>query len=584
MPTGDVPTYKLDSKVEADREHPTLPPEWRLVITGPGQLTEVPLLPGHEYTLGRGGDADIPIDDHAASRAHARIVIRASFVEVRDLSSQNGTTAAGINLGKTDQSAAVYPGQTINVGLTTLLVQRFAATVPRRRKAWSHLYFRVRVEEECERASLTGASFSIVRLCIGDNFSETDFGTALTGARDPLELVARFRPRHWDLLVRGGRPHAELRVKAIREALALGTAAPDLRWGIGTFGTDGGDPESLFSAATNQLRGERPTGSEEGMLAATAGPMRAILETAEKVAASQASVLILGETGVGKSLLARWIHDHSPRKAAVFKTIELPALPRDMIEAELFGHVKGSFTGAVSNTTGQLALADGGTLFLDEVGELPPNLQVKLLGFLQNREVRRIGEEKHRRVDVRIIAATNRDLRAAITQGEFRQDLYRRLNVIQLALPPLRKRRGEIEPLARAFLSRFAQREKRPVPELSPDALVTLEAHDWPENVGELEATMERALTMYEGAVIEPEDLGLTDLFHDGSMEPDESQAEDDDVSDLSEAQQVERRLVVRLLEKHRWKRDEAWRDPESQWKRTSFFKKMKVLGIVAKQ
>ncbi len=221
-----------------------------------------------------------------------------------------------------------------------------------------------------------------------------------------------------------------------------------------------------------------------------------LLKWIAKVAAAKTNVLVIGESGTGKELVARMIHDTGPLKDKAFVPVNCGAIPANLIESELFGHKRGSFTGAVSDKDGLFQVAHGGTLFLDEVGELPLALQVKLLRAIQERTIRKVGGTDDVKVDVRIIAATNRDLEAAVRQGTFREDLYYRLNVIQLKTPPLREREGDVKLLAEHFLKRFSERSGRKVEGFTDEAWAALDAHPWPGNVRELENVIERAVTL----------------------------------------------------------------------------------------
>ncbi|HWE26467.1 MAG TPA: sigma-54 dependent transcriptional regulator, partial [Polyangia bacterium] len=214
-----------------------------------------------------------------------------------------------------------------------------------------------------------------------------------------------------------------------------------------------------------------------------------------------------GESGVGKERVARFIHDESSRATRPFVAINCAAVTETLLESELFGHAKGSFTGATTDRAGLFEAAHGGTLFLDEVGEVPASMQAKLLRVLQEREVRRVGENKSRPIDVRVLAATNRDLTAAVENGQFRKDLFYRLRVVELRIPPLRERRADILPLARQFLGTAIERAKRKMCGISPQAADQLVRHDWPGNVRELENAIERAVALSVGTQIVPDDL-----------------------------------------------------------------------------
>jgi len=236
--------------------------------------------------------------------------------------------------------------------------------------------------------------------------------------------------------------------------------------------------------------------------------MAEVLRQIRKVAPIKTTVLLTGESGTGKELVARALHELSPRASFPFVALNCGALPAELVESELFGYVKGAFTDARRNKKGLVAEADGGTLFLDEIGELPLPLQVKILRFLQEEEIRPVGDTRDVRVDVRVVAATARDLSRAVAEGQFREDLYYRLNVVGVRLPPLRERRDDILPLARHFLARFARlRPDVASLAISPEAAEALEAGRWPGNVRELEHAVERAVVLAEGPLIREEDL-----------------------------------------------------------------------------
>ncbi|HVM59422.1 MAG TPA: sigma-54 dependent transcriptional regulator [Verrucomicrobiae bacterium] len=227
-----------------------------------------------------------------------------------------------------------------------------------------------------------------------------------------------------------------------------------------------------------------------------AAAMRAVFETVQQVAPSRATVLITGETGTGKELIAKAIHNLSPRKDGPFIAVHAAALPSSLLESELFGHEKGAFTGAVERRIGRFELADGGTLFLDEVGELEPPMQVKLLRVLEERAFERVGGSKTLQVDVRLVAATNKTLKKLVSDGKFRDDLFYRLSVVTVDLPPLRERRDDIPLLVRSFLAEFGRENNKQVRELTPEALNVLLAYDWPGNVRELRNAIEQMVVL----------------------------------------------------------------------------------------
>ncbi len=285
-------------------------------------------------------------------------------------------------------------------------------------------------------------------------------------------------------------------------------------------------------------------------------PLLHILEFATRAAQTEATVLIRGETGTGKELLAKGIHFNSNRGSKPFLTVNCGAIPRDLLESELFGHLKGSFTGAFSHRRGKVEMADGGTLFLDEIGDVPLELQVKLLRLIQEREIEKIGETRPVKVDVRIIAATHRDLQTMIEQGSFREDLYYRLNVIPLEVPPLRERAEDIPELVKHFFSRSKQRHGRQELVLPDSLLPYFTSYRWPGNVRELKNVIERLVVLARGEMITVEELpeGLRrqrpalDLLH-VELPP-------DGIS----LQALEKELLLKALDKFDWNQTRAAR------------------------
>jgi NtrC-family two-component system response regulator AlgB len=252
------------------------------------------------------------------------------------------------------------------------------------------------------------------------------------------------------------------------------------------------------------LEGQLREGIPEADLTTLSSGMRLALERLHRAAASDVSVLLRGENGTGKGVLARALHAKSARASAPFVVINCPTLSQELLASELFGHAKGAFTGAIRDHAGRVEAADGGTLFLDEIAEIPPSLQAKLLRFLQDKEFERVGESRTRKAEVRVVAATNRDLEAEVAAGRFREDLLYRLNVVDIRIPALRERPEDILPLARRFTSFFAASAQRPTPELSAAAQEVLAAYGWPGNVRELRNVIEHAVMLWPSPVIEP--------------------------------------------------------------------------------
>ena len=265
------------------------------------------------------------------------------------------------------------------------------------------------------------------------------------------------------------------------------------------------DLERQNAALKSQVEAHYPVG---GMIGESPA-MQAVFDRLQRVAPTSATVLVLGESGTGKELAARAIHDASPRQDGPFITVNCAAIPAGLIESELFGHEKGAFTGADRQHRGLVEAAEGGTLFLDEIGELPAEAQARLLRVLQAGEVRRVGATGARHVDVRLVAATHRDLRSLVAEGDFREDLYYRLQVMEIRLPPLRERGDDVQALARALLERACRRLNRPPLTLTEDARQAVQRHDWPGNVRELENAIERAVILADGETIDTPALGL---------------------------------------------------------------------------
>jgi DNA-binding NtrC family response regulator len=240
--------------------------------------------------------------------------------------------------------------------------------------------------------------------------------------------------------------------------------------------------------------------------------MEEVIRTAEVVAKSKSTVLITGETGTGKEMVARAIHYHSAQREMPLIKVNCAAIPETLLESELFGHVRGAFTGATTSKRGKFALADGGTIFLDEIGTMSPTLQSKLLRVLQEREFESLGSERTQKVDVRVIAATNRDLRQMVSDGRFQEDLFYRLNVIPIHIPPLRERREDIPVLVDHFMQKHALRAGKRISGMAPGVMEALQASDWPGNVRELENTMERAVVLSQSPVVGPEVVRILDV------------------------------------------------------------------------
>ncbi len=315
-------------------------------------------------------------------------------------------------------------------------------------------------------------------------------------------------------------------------------------------------------------------------LVARSNSMLRIFSLIEHLSESDATVLITGESGTGKELIARATHVHSPRRKDPFVAVNCGALPGDLLESELFGHIRGAFTGAVRDRTGRFELAAGGTIFLDEVGDLPLPLQVKLLRVLQERTFERVGESESRTTDARVIAATNKDLRQAVVDGSFREDLYYRLRVVPLWIPPLRERREDIEPLTRHLLSRVSRRHDRSV-RLAPDAMRAILRYPWPGNVRELENALEYAVAVSRGQTLHAQDLPLEIAGEEVELSLSTNPPPEDPTPAPTpglESPSSELERIRNALDAHQWRRSEA--AIALGMSRTTLWRKMRQYGL----
>ncbi|MCW8919378.1 MAG: sigma-54 dependent transcriptional regulator [Gammaproteobacteria bacterium] len=341
----------------------------------------------------------------------------------------------------------------------------------------------------------------------------------VTLAQDATTALARLNQGHFDLVLSdvhmpGMDGHALLRrIKALYPALPvlLMTAYATVERAVEAIREGAVDylikPFEADVLITTVARYAHNASDDTKGVIAEDPRSRELLRLAARVAASEATVMISGESGSGKEVIARYIHDHSPRRDAPFVAINCAAIPENMLEATLFGYERGAFTGAYKTTPGKFEQAQSGTLLLDEISEMALALQAKLLRVLQERELERLGGGKVINLDVRVLATTNREMRAEVAAGRFREDLYYRLNVFPLRLLPLRERPGDIVPLAGAILARVATRTGRSVPTLAPTAAAQLRAYSWPGNVRELDNMMQRALILAEGETIDGDAL-----------------------------------------------------------------------------
>jgi DNA-binding NtrC family response regulator len=481
-----------------------------LLIGIDGTLTTHPLPDAGSFSIGRDPSSDFVVNHASVSRRHALLHLD-SEVHVEDLGSANGVRLQGEPIPP-GEWVPLRLGEVIELGEVIVIVRASRlATTPRARRVWPHSYFEGRVEEQCARAERSGEEFAVLRVNLeaaaGGGISQESVDEAFATALRASDMLALYAPDEYEVLLVDTSPKdAETVSERLRSHLDKCHIRADI--GMAIYPRDGSTPEALVARACDAVRGVEPAVATEVVPVASSSAMRDLQRLTEQVAKSDLSVLILGETGAGKELMAETVHRLSPRAKGPFVRLHCAALSEQLLESELFGHEKGAFTGAHQAKKGLLESADQGTVLLDEIGELPLSMQVKLLRVLEDRKVQRVGALTGRSIDVRFIAATNRDLEAEVAKGRFRLDLYFRLNGVTLFVPPLRSRLEEIESLARTFVTQAAQRTGTAVePALSPDALERLKAYSWPGNVRELRNAIERAVLLCGGGPIRVEHL-----------------------------------------------------------------------------
>jgi two-component system response regulator AtoC len=465
-----------------------------LLVMGSTGVFTYPLPERGEVTIGRSVGCGICIEDAKMSREHALLRVGAaeSAVEIVDLGSSNGTFLAERRLAP--QVATALPvGELLTAGSAMMVLQP-ASAAPRLRHLWSHGYFEARLEDECASARGTGRPFAVARLRAAVPARAMEVW--LTDHLRPMDVVAIYAPDEYEILLSEvDQRSAQGLVARLRTELAP-LAEGHAHVGIACYPLHGRTPEELISRAA-PARDEAAPSSPPVRELVAGGALDRLRPIVERVASGVIPVLVVGETGVGKDVLASSIHALSPRANQPFVCINCAALPEQLLESELFGYERGAFTGAVQRKLGLLESADGGTVFLDELGELPLAVQAKLLRVLDQREVLRLGGLKPRRIDVRFVAATNRDLELEVKRGTFREDLFYRLNAVVIVVPPLRERVAEIAPLAQQFAARAARELGLPrEPAIGVSAMRFLEGYPWPGNIRELRNVIDRAVLL----------------------------------------------------------------------------------------
>jgi DNA-binding NtrC family response regulator len=487
-----------------EREGP--PSSLQLIVMAEARSQRIDLPRGGTVTLGRGDGSEVRIEDSSISRSHAALHVR-NTLQLEDLGSSNGTFLHGARL-EPQRRVDLAPGEFFEVGSVVCVVRGIDTHDPLRQLR-THEHFEARLQDEVARARRARSHPAVIRIRI-DEEEDTAIAALLELVR-PGDVMARYAPCEYEVLLVDpeSAAAAELTSQLARRLQALGRQAS---FGVAVHPHDGSSAEELFATACRALEPETASeGSSD--LVIESSTMRRLHALLTRVAAGGVNVLLLGETGVGKEVFASRLHALSPRARGPLVKLNCAAFTDTLLESELFGHEKGSFTGADRRKLGLLESASGGMVFLDEIGELEASAQAKLLRVIEDRQVRRVGGLESFPIDVVFIAATNRDLAEEVAAKRFRADLYYRLDGFSVTIPPLRERREEIMPLARSFIAQAAQRMSLPTPPaVSDEVIPLLEAHHWSGNIRELRNMMDRAVLLASGGSIQPEHLPLENL------------------------------------------------------------------------
>jgi DNA-binding NtrC family response regulator len=481
-------------------------PRTSLVLYYGERVEVLPLAPDAPIVIGRSAPADVVVREPNLSRQHARFTLVAEGVRVEDLGSTNGTELRGSKI----ESAVLLPGESVTCGTLVASIHRTGGKVSLSDGLEPYDRFFARVEDELVRSRTFLRRVAVLMVRARDeDIHVSSFVPAIAELLRPVDRIALYGTHAVLVLL----PETD-QERASRLAHAI--AAADARLFVGV-GIEGMYAEELIDSARTLAR---RAGPEERVLiesddvpASTSRPlfvspkMRELAELLERVARAKIPVLLQGETGSGKEVIARSIHGWGPRAEAPMRAVNCAAIPTNLIESTLFGHEKGAFTGADRASPGLFEQANGGTLFLDEVGELPPAAQAALLRVLESQSIVRVGGQKEIPVDVRVIAATNRDLESMVSAGSFRSDLLFRLNSMTLHVPPLRERPEDLDPLIDRFLESAARETGARVHTMTAEARALLRGYAWPGNVRELRNVVERAIVVCRGDSIDVSDL-----------------------------------------------------------------------------
>ncbi len=537
-----------------------------LVVSHGDHSRVVRLHEGQSVVLGRDPSADVSIVDDSVSRRHARFEFVNGRVMVTDLGSTNGTKLNG----EVVQHAEVRVGDEASAGTVSVAVHLVSPLGRRRHGFKTHDQFAALLDDEVERATLFRRPFGVVFLKASAGTAKA-LATKLRGGLRSVDRVAEYADDVFELLL----PEIDPAGAATLVRALLGEPR-DVLAGAAFWPSDGVTAETLLEAARGALHAA--TAQAPWQVAAEQehrlplGPvvvseaMRAVFDTLGRVADAVIPVLVVGETGTGKEILARAIHERGPRQKGRFAAINCSAIPATLIESVLFGHERGAFTGATQSARGVFEEANGGTVFLDEVGELTLAAQAALLRVLETKEIRRVGGTQEIKLDVRVIAATHRDLEAMVAAKTFREDLLYRLNAMTIEVPPLRARPEEIGPLTERFLALANTANGRQVTGVDPEVTQLFLQYPWPGNIRELRNAVERAVIVTRGLVIGPGDLPQRIRTHaaqllDEDETPHRDTLEFERTGDLRlDVQRFEVQVILDALRKAKGNRTEAAR------------------------
>jgi DNA-binding NtrC family response regulator len=547
-----------------------------LLVSHPHGAGLVPLRPGEPLVIGRAPPAHIVIEDTGLSRQHARFTVLDQKVVVEDLGSLNGTRMGSERITR----AELAPGGVVQLGRVFASVQALSQRTESSGRVEGHAQLIAALEQELQRSSFFGRGLALVMLKAGDSsLAVHELLDRVRTRLRPVDRLATYSIDTLEILMPEASPDD------VKQALArFNQAGVRATAGAVIASTGGVSSERLIAECRAALHraGREPVvvsldreparlTQRDIPIIAESPAMQAVLKTATRLARGVIPVLLIGETGVGKEVLARYLHESGPRREKPLICVNCASIPPPLLESSLFGHEKGAFTGAIGTREGVFEAAEGGTLLLDEVGELTASAQAALLRVLENKRVMRVGSTKEIPIDVRIIAATHRDLELMSERGEFRQDLLYRLNALALAIPPLRERREDIPVLARKFLADANLANASSVRDIEEDALELLVEHAWPGNVRELRNVIERATVVSETGTITPADLPA----HIGStVEP----ASDSEVDFRTRMERLEVEVIVAALEKCGWNQTQAARKLEMPLRTLQY--KLKTLNI----